>query len=306
VAANTKRITGVLAPVVTPFKSDLAPDADRLAGHCRWLLSQNVGLAVFGTNSEANSMSVDEKIELLDCLIAMGIDPSRMMPGTGCSAITDSARLTAHATRLGCAGVLMLPPFYYKGVSDEGLFRNYSEVIERVGDERLRIYLYNIPPVSQVPITVALIERLLKTYPGIVAGAKDSSGDWNNTQAYLDNFASSGFDVFPGAETFLLQGLRSGGVGCISATANVNPGPISRLFATWQNDDADEQQVQLDVIRRIFARYPMIPALKAAISHYGDNAAWGKVRPPLVELTSEQSDSLIRELDDVGFTMAGL
>jgi 4-hydroxy-tetrahydrodipicolinate synthase len=306
VALKTKRIAGVLAPVVTPFKADLSPDADGLAGHCRWLLSQDVSLAVFGTNSEANSMSVDEKIELLDCIISMGIDPSRMMPGTGCCAITDSARLTAHATRLGCAGVLMLPPFYYKGVSDEGLFRNYSEVIQRVGDDRLRIYLYNIPPVSQVPITVALIERLLKAYPDNIAGAKDSSGDWSNTKAYLDNFASNGFDVFPGAETFLLQGLRNGGVGCISATANVNPGPISRLFASWQNDDADEQQARLDVIRKIFASYPMIPALKAAIAHYGRNAAWEKVRPPLVELTSEQNASLIGELDAAGFTMPGL
>jgi 4-hydroxy-tetrahydrodipicolinate synthase len=305
-AANTKRITGVLSPVVTPFKADLSPDAERLAAHCRWLISQNVGLAIFGTNSEANSMSVDEKIELLDCVISMGIDPSRMMPGTGCCAITDSARLSAHATRLGCAGVLMLPPFYYKGVSDEGLFRNYSEVIQRVGDDRMRIYLYNIPPVSHVPITVGLIERLLKAYPDNIAGAKDSSGDWNNTKAYLDNFASSGFDVFPGAETFLLQGLRNGGVGCISATANVNPGPISRLFASWQDDDADEQQARLDVIRKIFASYPMIPALKAAIAHYGKNAGWEKVRPPLVELTSEQNSSLIQDLHSAGFSMPGL
>lgn len=300
-----QRIKGVLAPVVTPFKADLSPDADRLAGHCRWLLSQNVGLAVFGTNSEANSLSVDEKIDLLDCLMSVGIDPTRMMPGTGACAITDSARLTAHATKLGCAGVLMLPPFYYKGVSDEGLFRNFAEIIERVGDDRLRIYVYNIPPVSQITITVALIERLLKAYPGTVAGAKDSSGDWNNTQAYIDNFAADGFDVFPGAETFLLQGLRSGGAGCISATANVNPGPISQLFASWQGDDADAQQARLDGIRKIFASFPMIPALKAAISHYGKNPSWAKVRPPLVELTKEQYASLISELDQAGFTMPG-
>ncbi|HUQ48953.1 MAG TPA: dihydrodipicolinate synthase family protein [Gemmatimonadaceae bacterium] len=303
---SAKRIKGVLSPVVTPFKADLSPDGDRLAGHCRWLLSQNVGLAVFGTNSEANSMSVDEKVELLDCLVAAGIDPARMMPGTGCCAITDSVRLTALATNLGCSGVLMLPPFYYKGVSDEGLFRSYAEIIERVGDDRLRVYLYNIPPVSQVAITVPLIERLLKAYPGIVAGAKDSSGDWNNTKAYIDNFAADGFDVFPGAETFLLQALRSGGAGCISATANVNPGPISRLFASWQNVDADAQQAELDIVRGIFARSPMIPALKAAIAHYGNDASWQKVRPPLVELTKEQNASLIKELNQAGFTMQGL
>jgi len=229
------RITGVLSPVVTPFKADLSPDPERFVRQCRWLLSQDVGLAVFGTNS----LSTEEKVELLDRLVGAGVDAGRMMPGTGCCALTDSVRLTAHAMKLGCGGVLMLPPFYYKGVSDDGLFKNFAEVIERVGDRRLRIYLYHIPPVSQVPITVPLIARLLKAYPGIVAGAKDSSGDWNNTKAYLDNFAKQGFDVFPGSETFLLQGMRGGGVGCISATANVNPGAIARLFASWRAEDAD-------------------------------------------------------------------
>jgi 4-hydroxy-tetrahydrodipicolinate synthase len=305
-AASNKRITGILAPVVTPFKSDLSPDAERLTRHCRWLLANDVSLAVFGTNSEANSLAADEKIELLDALISDGIDPARMMPGTGCCALTDSVRLTAHATKLGCSGVLMLPPFYYKGVGDEGLFRNFAEIIERVGDARLRIYLYNIPPVSQIPITVGLIERLLKAYPGTVAGAKDSSGDWNNTKAYLDNFAAEGFDVFPGAETFLLEGMRNGGVGCISATANVNPAAIARLYATWESADADAQQARLDVIRAIFARYPMIPALKSAISHFAKDVSWMKLRPPLVELTDEQKSSLVRELDAAGFTMPGL
>jgi len=304
---NTKdRITGVLSPVVTPFKADLSPDPERFIRQCGWLLSQDVGLAVFGTNSEANSLSTDEKVELLDRLVGAGVDPARMMPGTGCCALTDSVRLTAHAMKLGCGGVLMLPPFYYKGVSDDGLFRNFAEIIERVGDRRLRIYLYHIPPVSQVAITLPLIERLLKAYPGIVAGAKDSSGDWNNTKAYLDNFAKQGFDVFPGSETFLLQGLRAGGVGCISATANVNPGAIARLFATWKADDADAQQGRLNEIRTIFAKYPMIPALKAAIAHYGGDASWATVRPPLVELTREQRASLAGDLDKSGFAMPGL
>src|SRR6266536_770685 len=249
IVSDTARIRGVLSPVVTPFKPDLSPDPDRFVRQCRWLLSQNVGLAVFGTNSEANSLSVDEKIELLDRLVGAGLDPARMMPGTGHCALPDSVRLTAHAMKLGCGGVLMLPPFYYKGVSDDGLFRSFAEVIERVGDRRLRIYLYHIPPVSQVAITLPLIGRLLKAYPGVVAGAKDSSGDWNNTEAYLVNFASQGFDVFAGSETFLLQNMRAGGVGCISATANINPGAIARLFATWKADDADAQQGRLNEIR---------------------------------------------------------
>lgn len=303
---DAQRITGVLSPVVTPFKADLSPDPDRFARQCRWLLSQNVGLAVFGTNSEANSLSVDERIQLLDGLVEAGLDAGRMMPGTGCCALTDSVRLTAHAVKLGCAGVLMLPPFYYKGVSDDGLFRSFAEVIERVGEARLRVYLYHIPPVAQVPITLGLVERLLKAYPVQVAGMKDSSGDWSNTRAFLDAFARSGFDVFAGSETFLLRNMRHGGTGCISATANVNPGPIARLYDSWQGSDADAQQARVDEIRGVFQKFPMIPALKAAIAHYGKDPSWAAVRPPLVALTPEQARALTTELDHTEFAMPGL
>src|SRR5271170_7924347 len=200
-AAGIKRIEGVLSPVVTPFKRDLSPDAGRFVKHCRWLMKSGcAGLAVFGTNSEANSMSVEEKLELLDALVKGGVPASALMPGTGHCALSDSVKMTREVVRLGCGGVLMLPPFYYKGVSDEGLFRNFSEVIERVGDSRLRVYLYHIPPVAQISISIPLIERLLKRYPQTVAGLKDSSGDWNNTKAVLDAFAGAGFDVFAGSE----------------------------------------------------------------------------------------------------------
>ena len=304
--SDIQRIAGVLSPVVTPFKSDLAPDPERFVRQCRWLLSQNVGLAVFGTNSEANSLSVDERMDLLDRLVGAGVDPARMMPGTGCCALPDSVRLTAHAVKLGCAGVLMLPPFYYKGVSDEGLFRSFAEVMERVGEARLRVYLYHIPPVAQVAITLGLVERLLKAYPAQTAGMKDSSGDWGNTKAFLDAFATSGFDVFAGSETFLLRNMRHGGAGCISATANVHPGPIARLHDTWRSADADGQQARLDEIRGVFAKFPMIPALKAAIAHWTGDAPWATVRPPLVALTPEQARALVGALEQANFTMPGL
>jgi 4-hydroxy-tetrahydrodipicolinate synthase len=303
---DSQRISGVLSPVVTPFKADLSVDPERFVRQCRWLLSQNVGLAVFGTNSEANSLSVEERIELLDRLVGAGIDPARMMPGTGCCALPDSVRLTAHAVKLGCAGVLMLPPFYYKGVSDAGLFRSFAEIVERVGEARLRVYLYHIPPVAQVPITLGLVEQLLKAYPTQTAGMKDSGGEWSNTQAFLDAFAKAGFDVFAGSETFLLRNMRGGGAGCISATANVHPAPIARLFDTWQGHDADAQQARLDEIRGVFARFPMIPALKAAIAHHAADASWATVRPPFVALTPEQTTALVGELDAKRFTMPGL
>jgi len=301
-----QRPRGVLAPVVTPFTSDLRPDAARLARHCRWLIAQDVGLAVFGTNSEANSLTVPEKVALLDALVEAGLPPGRMMPGTGCCALPDTVELTRRAVQHGCSGVLMLPPFYYKGVSDEGLFASYSEVIERVGDERLRIYLYHIPPVSQVPISLALIDRLLARYPGTIAGIKDSAGDWSNTRAMLERFQPRGFDVFAGSETFLLATLRAGGAGCISATANVNPAAIARLAREWRAGDADAQQRALDAVRTAFQKFPMIPALKSAIAHFSGDDAWPTVRPPLVALTAEQRRALVEALGPIGFAMPGL
>jgi 4-hydroxy-tetrahydrodipicolinate synthase len=303
---TTPRIRGVLSPVVTPFKADLSPDTDRYVAQCKWLLSQNCGLAAFGTNSEANSLSVNERIALLDALLAADVDPSRMMPGTGCCALTDTVRLTEHAVKAGCAGVLMLPPFYYKDVSEDGLFRSFSEVIQRVGDARLRIYLYHIPPVAVVGITRGLVERLLKAYPGTVAGMKDSSGDWNNTKVMLDAFAKSGFDVFAGSESFLLANMRHGGAGCISATANVNPAPIDKLYREWKNTDADAQQEALNAVRKAVGQYVMIPSLKAVIAHYAGDAEWATVRPPLVELTADQAKKVIDTLGQLGFTMPGL
>jgi 4-hydroxy-tetrahydrodipicolinate synthase len=315
---STQRIRGVLAPVITPFKTDLSPDLERFIRHCQWLLSQNCGLAVFGTNSEANSMSAEERMTLLDALVAAGIDPSRMMPGTGCCSITETVELTTHAVKHGCAGVLMLPPFYYKDVGDEGLYRYFSEVVQRVGDPRLKIYLYHIPPVAIVGITPKLVERLLKTYPVTIAGMKDSSGNWNNTKTFLDAFAETAhrartaraaptarpartFDVFVGSESFLLANMRNGGAGTISATANVNPAPIDKLYRDWKTaDDAARQQSQLNVVRDVFSsrKFPsMIAALKQAIAIYGNDPEWTRVRPPLVELTTQQAKLLAADLN---------
>jgi 4-hydroxy-tetrahydrodipicolinate synthase len=300
------RLRGVFSPVITPFGADLSPDAARLARHCKWLLSQDVGLAVFGTNSEANSMSVPEKMKLLDALAEAGVPGNRMMPGTGCCALTDTVELTSHAVSKGAGGVLMLPPFYYKGVSDDGLFASYAEVIERVADDRLRIYLYHIPQVSQVPISLTLIERLLKAYPGTIAGIKDSSGEWGNTSAMLEQFQPQGFDVFAGSESFLLANMRGGGAGCITATGNVNPGAISQLFRTWQQDDADAQQKALDAVRGTFQKFPMIPALKAAVAHFAGDAGYATVRPPLVKLNQQQNSELLAALQALDFSMPGL
>ena len=299
-------LRGVFAPVITPFAADLSPDPTRMVRHCRWLIEQGLGLAVFGTNSEANSLSTGEKIALLDALAAVGIPGERMMPGTGCCALTDTVELTRAALAHGAGGVLMLPPFYYKGVSEDGLFASYSEVIQRVGDARLRIYLYHIPQVSSVPIGYGLIERLLTAYPETIADIKDSSGDWENTRGMIERFGPRGFNVFAGSENFLLATLRAGGAGCITATGNVNPGAIVRLFQSWQEADADAQQRALDAVRAVFARFPMIPALKSAVAHWADDAGYAAVRPPLVKLDGHARAELLAALGALDFSMDGL
>ena len=187
------------------------------------------------------------------------------MRGTGCWAVADAVERTGRAAENGVAGVLMLPPFYYKGVSDDGLFASYAEVIERVGDARLRIYLYHIPQVSQVPIGPDLIERLLTRYPGTIAGIKDSSGDFHNTRAMLERFQPRGFDVFSGTESFLLATLRAGGAGCISAVANVNPAAIAGLAVAWETHAAESEQPGPDRLRAATRDVPVTARTQATV-----------------------------------------
>ena len=297
------RFSGVIAPVLTPFGADGNPDGERFVDHASWLMAEGcTGLAPFGTTSEANSLGLDERMELLEELVDSGIDAAKLMPGTGMCSLADAVMLTRHAMELGCGGVLMLPPFYYKGPSEEGLFRFFAQVIEEVRDDNLKVYLYHIPPVAQVGIPLPLIGRLIKEFPDTVVGLKDSSGDWSNTAAILE--AYPGFKVFPGSEVFLLDGLRKGGAGCISATCNVSAGAIRNVYDNWQGGDADKLQAGITALRKAIQAYPMIPALKALIAHYRGDPGWAKVRPPFTELPAAEAEKAIRTLADAhGFKL---
>ena len=299
--------SGVWSPVLVPLDKALNIDARRFVQHAAWCLEQGChGLALFGTTSEANSFSVDERMSLLEAALEGGIDPSRVMVGTGCCAITDSVRLTRHALAHGCTRTLVLPPFYYKGVSDQGLFRSYAALIDQVASDDLRVYLYHIPGVSGVPITQGLIDLLLARYAGTVAGIKDSSGDWANTAALLKGFPS--LDVFPGSEVFLLDGLRAGGCGCITATANVNPAGVRAVFDRWSTsaEDADEVQNQATQIRKTIQSLPTVPTLKYLNAHYRKDPEWTRVRPPMLELPAEDGDKLVATLEEQGFQFTGV
>lgn len=302
---SSSRFRGVLVPVVTPFDAELRPDAGRFTRLCRHLLDEGAdGLAVFGTTSEANSMSAAERMALLEWLVEKEVPAGRLMPGTGACSLTEAAQLARHAVEHGCGGVLMLPPFYYKGVSDDGLFEFVSEVIQSVGSGDLRIYLYHIPPVAQVGFGHDLIERLMRAYPDTVVGLKDSSGDWSNTKAMLDRFP--GFDVFAGSEVFLLDTLRAGGAGCITATGSIHLREIRKVYETWQTAEADALQARAAAVRKTIQDYPTIPAVKWILAHYNEDPEWTRVRPPLCDLDPSRGAELVRRLEERGFRMSAM
>lgn len=297
---------GVLVPVLTPFISTGTragePDAGRLVAFCRWLLDQGAdGLAIFGTTSEANSMSAGERMELLDRLVASGIPPAKLMPGAGACSMTEAAMLIRHAVGHGVGGVLLLPPFYYKGMDDNGLFAFFAGVIDRVGSKALRIFLYHIPPQTVLGLSLDLVGRLIRAYPDTIVGLKDSSGDWNNTAALLERFP--GFAVFPGSEVFLLDGLRHGGVGCITATGNVNVPGIRKVYENWRTPQADQLQAEITLARKTIQTYPMVPALKRIVAHFHHDPDWAAVRPPMMPLGEAQSKALLGDLAKIGFTL---
>ena len=293
--------SGVFAAALTPLTADLAPDIARLAGHCRWLLGHGCdGLAVLGTTGEANSFSVDERLRILDGLAEAGIPGPALMPGTGCCAVPDTVRLTRRAVEMGAAGVLVLPPFYYKNVSDDGLFAAYSEVIEGVGDARLKVYLYHFPQMSAAPISYALIERLLDRYPDTVAGMKDSSGDVDNMCGAARAFP--GFSVFSGSDELMLPLLEAGGAGCITAVSNVASALAARVYAGWRDGaDIEADNALLVAVRQAIVRYPLSAALKEIMARLTGDDDWRRVRPPLVTMEDGDAAALIGALDDTGY-----
>lgn len=286
---------GIWPPAATPFQADLSIDFDHYIAHCRRLLADGAhGLAVLGTTSEANSLDLTEREAVLERLVEAGIAADKLLPGTGATSLGDAARLTRHALELGVRGVLLLPPFYYKGVSDDGLFAFVSRLVERIGSGRLKLYLYNFPQMTGIVWSVALIGRLRAAFPEIVVGLKDSSGD----VAYLDKLLESypAFAIFPSSEALLLAALRKGAAGCISATANTHVLEIRRLFDRWRENDASTLHDRVSAVRRLVQSYPLIPAVKAILAARDKADDWLRVRPPLETLDSKSRGELLSAL----------
>lgn len=293
---------GVFAAALTPLRDDLSIDHEAFAEHCHWLLANGChGAAPMGTTGEANSFSVAERLEALERLIGAAVPPARLLVGTGCCAIPDTVALTRHAVALGAGGVLALPPFYYKNVSDDGLYAAFDQVIQRVGDRRLKLYLYHFPQMSGVALSHALIVRLVRDYPDTVVGTKDSSGDWNNMKTLCETLPR--FRVYAGTERYLLPILRVGGAGCISATTNVTCRLAGQVYAQRTSPDADALQGRLTAARDAIEQHPAIPALKRLTAERTGRSSWLNLRPPHRPLGEERSMALKAELERTGFPL---
>jgi len=298
----TEIAPGAWAAALTPLNADLSIDVEAYLAHVRNLLGGGCdGVAALGTTGEANSFSVSERLALIDALGAAALPAERVMIGVGCCAAPDTIALTRAALAAGYPNVLMLPPFYYKNVTDEGVFRAFADVIERVGDSRLRVIVYDFPQMTGVTFSAALLKRLADAFKGVVVGVKDSSGDWPAMEAALAQLP--GFLVFAGSERFLLPTLRAGGPGCISATANVTYAALAGLVARWRETDAGARQETITARRLALQRFPMVPMLKEIMANKTGQPRWRTLRPPLVNLSGDDAASVLeqaRRLDLLG------
>jgi 4-hydroxy-tetrahydrodipicolinate synthase len=295
---------GVNCAVLTPMHDDLSPDLDRLAARCRWLLANGCnGVGVLGTTGEANSFGVQERLDLLDGLAERGVSGAKLLPGVGTPAIPDTVALIRKAASIGCRGVLVLPPFFYKNPSEDGLFAYFSEVLQRAGTDTC-LYLYHFPAQSAIPFTLSLVERLLKAFPGTIRGVKDSSGDFANTVSYVEHFAKDGFEVYCGDDGALHSLLNAGGAGCITAASNVTSAVNAEVYAHVGTPAAEAAQTTLSAMRKVITSAPLIPGLKALVARHTADPSWTNIRPPHMKLPAEAATQLFTAFDACGFTLA--
>jgi 4-hydroxy-tetrahydrodipicolinate synthase len=284
----SKALSGVIAAIATPIDENGAPDLKRAVSLARYLLDNGCdGLNVLGTTGEATSFSVDERKGVMSAYKANGLPMHRLMVGTGAASVTDAVALTRHAADLGFGGALVLPPFYYKGVPDDGLVAYVETLVKATEQKPIPIYLYHFPAMSGLPWHVALIRRLLDSYSSRIVGLKDSSGDMayaRSAAAILKDFA-----VFPSTEACLLDARRGDFAGCISATANLNADLCARA---WSEGDTAALEAAV-TIRKLFDGKPLVPGVKALLAHIHGDAGLARVRPPLAPFSAADRASVV-------------
>lgn len=283
---------GVIVASITPLDDAGRPDGTALADHLDHLFGRGCdGALLFGTTGEGLSFTVEERRRTLETVLDAGIPPEKLLVGTGALPLPDVIDLTTHATGNGVSGVLVLPPFHFKHVADEGLRATYDQLIQGVGDKALRLYLYHYPKLTGIPIPFALIEELRDSYPEQIAGIKDSSGEWDHHDALCSSFPN--LQIFAGSERHLTPLLRAGGSGCISATVNITAPLAEQAVRDWQNNaQVASAQSTLTEVRTRLSQFPTIPALKQLLAWRHDEPAWKQVRPPLAPLDDDEKDRL--------------
>ncbi len=287
-APDKYAIRGLWCAMLTPLAADGAIDHRRLVAHAKRLLDTGVvGVAPFGTTGEGQSFALDERRAGLDALLAGGVPAARIVAATGCAALGETIELSRHALRSGCVTCLVLPPFFWKGVDDAGLFDWYARLIDGVADSRFTLLLYHLPQVSSVPLSVELVARLATAFPGVIAGVKDSEGNWTHTAALLARVPQ--LAILTGHEPHLPRLMRAGGAGTICGVANIFPGLVQALL---EHEVAPESEARMARLLDIAFRQPLIPALKAMLADQTGDAGWHRVCPPLVSLRLEQRQAL--------------
>ena len=290
----SKTLSGVIAAVATPIEESGAPDLKRAVNLARYLLDNGCdGLNVLGTTGEATSFSLDERKAVMDAYKANGLPLHRLMVGTGAAAVSDAVALTQHAAELGFAGALVLPPFYYKGVPDDGLVAYIDRLVKATERKPIPIYLYHFPAMSGLPWHVTLIKRLLHSFPTRIIGLKDSSGDMAFARAAAA--VSSDFAVFPSTEACLIEARFGAFAGCISATANLNADLCARA---WGQGDATSLDAAVK-IRKLFDGKPLVSGVKALLAHIHRDPALARVKPPLAPFSPADRASVIAGNDAV-------
>lgn len=290
----SKTLSGVIAAVATPIEENGAPDLKRAVSLARNLLDNGCdGLNVLGTTGEATSFSLDERKGVMDAYKANGLPLHRLMVGTGAAAVSDAVALTRHAAELGFAGALVLPPFYYKGVPDDGLVAYIDTLVKATQAKPIPLYLYHFPAMSGLPWHVTLIERLLESYPTRIVGLKDSSGDMAFARAAAK--ISPDFAVFPSTEACLVEARAGDFAGCISATANLNADLCGRA---WGQGDTAALDAAVK-IRKLFDGKPLVSGVKALLAHIHGDAGLARVKPPLAPFSAADRASVIAGHDAV-------
>lgn len=296
--------TGVHAAMLTPLKADGGIDHRGFARHARWLVENGCdGVVPFGTTGEFPSFTAEERIAAIDRFIEAGVPSDRVIVGTGSAAVRETARLSRHAMERGCAGVLVVPPFYFKEVSEDGLFAAFAEIVERAG-EAVRIYLYHFPAMSAVPVSLGLLDRLVEAFPRQIAGVKDSSGDFDNMRAMVARFPK--LAIFTGDDDLLLPLLRAGGAGSITAGANIAVHHLAVIRDGWRAGGAAIEE-RHRLLQRLWSglllKYPVTEALKEILAAETGVDCWLPMRPPLCRIPESGRRELLKAFRTLPFAL---